>query len=71
MPTTAINFTCSSCRTENSVEVQTGGRQAEALRLKCGFCTDEQPPEKLDTAPKEGKALHQWIRGEEGWEQVF
>jgi hypothetical protein len=72
VPTTAINFTCSSCKTENSVEVQTGGRGANALQLKCGFCNDAQPPEKLDSnAPKEGKAVHQWVRGEEGWEQVF
>jgi hypothetical protein len=52
--------------------VQTGGRGANALQLKCGFCNDAQPPEKLDSnAPKEGKAVHQWVRGEEGWEQVF
>ena len=72
MPTTAVNFTCSSCRTENSVEVQTGGRNAALLRLKCGFCNDEQSLDKLDSnSPKEGTAVHQWVRGEEGWEQVF
>ena len=72
MPIVAVNFICSSCRTENSVEVQTGGRNVDVLRWKCGFCQDEQPPEKLaDTTPKEGKAIHQWVRGEEGWEQVF
>jgi hypothetical protein len=53
------------------VEVQTGVRSADALRVKCGFCNQEQPPEKLEPAPKEGRATHQWIRGEEGWEQVF
>ena len=72
MPTTAINFTCFSCKTENSVEVQTGSRSASALQLKCGFCNEEQPADKLEpTAPREGKAVHQWVRGEEGWEQVF
>jgi hypothetical protein len=53
------------------VEVQTGTRQAEPLKLKCGFCTDEVALEKLDGAPTEGRPLHQWVRGEEGWEQVF
>jgi hypothetical protein len=54
------------------VEVQTGTRNAAALKLKCGFCNDEQSLEKLDAnSPKEGNAVHQWVRGEEGWEQVF